>query len=157
MAEATLVQRNIRVEPEWIDYNGHLNMAYYVVIFDQAIDGLIDAVGLSSEPGPGNTIFAAETQVRYLAEVPADAVLSCETRVLDVDAKRVHTWQELRHADGRVAATSENLHLHVERGEGGTRVSPFTDDVLARLQSMRDRSPPDGAGRPIAARMAGAR
>ena len=157
MADGALIKRGIRVEPEWIDYNGHLNMAYYVVIFDRATDGLIARVGLSGEPGAGATIFALETQVRYLAEVPADAILTCETSVLGVDDKRLHSWQVLRHADGRVAATSENLHLHVERREDGPRVAAFAPDVRSSLERMRMPAMPEGAGRRIASRMASGR
>ena len=150
---APLIQEGIGVEPAWLDYNGHLNMAYYVVIFDRAMDGLVEAIGLSVEPTADHTIYAAETQVRYLAEVHAEATLRCETSVLRVDERRVHSWQVLRHADGTVAATSENLHLSIARGTP-PRVAPFRADILARLKELCVEGPkPEGSGGRIAARM----
>ena len=149
-----LLWRDIAIEPGWIDYNGHLNMAFYLVIFDRAIDRLIRAVGLSDQPDDGDTIFALEAALRYKAEVRADDRVHCQTRVLFVDDKRLLTWQELVHSDGRVAATCENLHLHVDRKAASARAWRFSDDVRMRLEAMIEEAPlPDGAGTPVGARL----
>ena len=61
----------MQIEPQWIDYNGHLNMAYYNVMFDRAIDQLWLQLGI----GPGymkernGSTFTAECHVRYLVEI----------------------------------------------------------------------------------------
>ena len=140
------------IEPAWVDYNGHLNMAYYLVLFDRGIDALLLAAGL--EPaGSGPTVFAAETQLRYLAEIGPDDRPACETAVLRVDAKRLHSWQRLVHADGRVAATCESLHLSVIRENGDPRVAPFDRAVRQRLEGRILEGPwPEGVRRPIAER-----
>lgn len=131
-----LHSEGIQVEPGWLDYNGHLNMAYYLVIFDRAIDPIVPALGLSCEPGEGPTLFAAEVKVSYRREVRADHVLSCRSEILRHDEKRIWTLQTLLHADGSVAATCENMHLHVVRGPEGPKVAPFGDDALQRMAAL---------------------
>ena len=149
-----LLWHDIAIESDWIDYNGHLNMAFYLVIFDRAIDRLIRAVGLSDRPDDGDTIFAVEASLRYRAEIHEHDTVHCRTRVLFVDDKRLLTWQELIHADGRIAATCENLHLHVDRKAPQARVWRFTNDVRMRLEAMIEEAPlPDGAGTPVGARL----
>ena len=131
-----LVLDDVRVEAGWIDYNGHLNMAYYLVLFDRAADGLVDALGLSRDPGSGPTLFAVEANVRYLREVHRDHVLRCVTRVVGYDDKRVRTEQTLHHDDGTPAATCANVHIHVARGPNGPKVVPFADNVRVRLDAL---------------------
>ena len=150
-----LVARDMRVEDGWIDYNGHLNMAYYLVLFDRAVDVLIEAVGLLEDERIGPALYAVEAKVRYLAEVAPGSVLSCRTRVLSVDDNRLLSWQELMLADGRVAATCETLHLHMMRAPDGAAVAPFRPDIRARLAELvTDDAWPEGAARPVGARMA---
>ena len=43
---APFVSSLMHVEPQWIDYNGHLNMAYYNVLFDRAVDEVYELVGI---------------------------------------------------------------------------------------------------------------
>lgn len=128
----------IAIEPGWIDYNGHLNMAAYLVVFDRAVDRLIDRVGLSSSPGTDATLFAASCKVDYLREIGAGERPDCLTFVAATDAKRVHSWQELRVGED-VRARCENLHVHVDRT--GPRVVPFNADVRAALDALRAPSP----------------
>ncbi len=65
------------LDSAWIDYNGHLNMAYYNVLFDRAVDVAFDAVGIGTDyrTSGGGTFFTVETHVRYLAEVPPDGIV----------------------------------------------------------------------------------
>uniref|UniRef100_UPI0018E587F0 thioesterase family protein n=1 Tax=Nocardiopsis sp. TNDT3 TaxID=2249354 RepID=UPI0018E587F0 len=68
---ATLTQR---LRPEWIDYNGHLSEAYYVLVFGFATDALMDRVGLDAayRERSGRSLYTVEAHVRYLREVAAD-------------------------------------------------------------------------------------
>lgn len=145
------------IDPAWIDYNGHLNMAYYLVLFDRGIDSLMARVGLVPRADGDATLFAAETQLRYLSELRQDARVVCHTTVLRVDGKRLHTWQEVRDRDGPVAATCENLHLCVRRTVEGPRVGTFPAEVRPALDGLVHRGPwPEGAGSPVARRGFGA-
>ncbi|KMO29212.1 thioesterase [Methylobacterium variabile] len=151
---APFVSSTMAIEPGWIDYNGHLNMAYYHVLFDRAVDEAFGVVGLGPdymEAGRGTT-FAAEVHVRYRRELVLDDPVRVTLQLIAFDEKRLHFYAEIRHAtEGWVAATSENLSLHVD--PVSRRVAPFPDDILANLGVMLSshaRLPrPDDLGRVI--------
>ena len=137
------------VRPEWIDYNGHLSEAYYVLVFGHATDALMDRIGLDEayRRSTGNSLYTVEAHVRYLDEVPAGSDLTVTTRVIGADAKRVRLAHELVVAD-RLRATEEIMALHVDGEEG--RTTPFPDEVRTTLAELVTE-PPDYAGRSIAA------
>jgi acyl-CoA thioester hydrolase len=145
----------MRIEPAWIDYNGHLNMAYYNVLFDRAIDELWLELGI----GPGymkerhGSTFTAECHVRYLREIHQDDPVQIVILLLAADEKRLHTFEELRHAtEGWLSATSENIHLHVDIS--ARKTAPFPPDIRRRIESVTDAHRgiirPEGIGRKIA-------
>lgn len=128
------------VRPEWIDDNGHLNMGYYVVVFDQATDAWLAHIGLgpSDRARMGVTTFTLESHVCYLREVLEDAPLRFTTRLLGFDQKRIHYVHEMHHAEGGfVAATNELMSLHVSQAT--RRSAPMAPGVLARLEEVMRR------------------
>ncbi len=152
---APFVSSVMRVEDAWIDYNGHLNMAYYNVLFDRAVDELFDVLGV----GPaylkesGHSTFTAEVHVRYLRELHAGDLVRVSIQLLGYDAKRLHYFEELSHAEeGWLSATSENMSLHVDLR--ARKTAPFPEAVERRVAAMMEAHaclpPPDGAGRKIA-------
>ncbi len=88
------------VRPEWIDHNGHMNMGYYVVVFDLATDAFLSWVGLDEahRRGCSVTTFCLEAHVTYHREVRAGDPLRFTTLLLGHDAKRVHYFHEMHHA-----------------------------------------------------------
>ena len=145
----------MRIEPPWIDYNGHLNMAYYNVLFDRAIDELWLELGI----GPGymrqrhGSTFTAECHVRYLREIHLDDPVQIAILLVAADEKRLHTFEELRHAsEGWLSATSENITLHVDIA--ARKTAPFPPDIRARIEAVanshRNIARPEGIGRSIA-------
>lgn len=104
------------LEPDWIDYNGHLNMAYYNVLFDRAVDLAFDAHGIGEAlRARGRTFFTVEAHVRYLAEIAPDGIVRVTVRLAGHDAKRIHLFLEMRDAvTGLLHATAEQLLLHVD-------------------------------------------
>ena len=117
----------MRVEPDWIDYNGHLNMAYYNVLFDRAVDEAFELIGC----GPimcktrGYSTFTAEAHVRYLRELHAGEPVRVTFQLLDYDAKRMHYFEQLFHAEeGWLSATSENM-VAARRHRRRARPRPF--------------------------------
>jgi acyl-CoA thioester hydrolase len=142
------------VQPAWIDYNGHMNVAYYVLVFDHASDALLETVGLGPNytAGGEGSVFAVETHVTYDREVGEGDPLDVSTQVLGADDKRVHLFHTMYHArDGFVAATNEVLLLHVDMR--ARRVAPFPEPVRAALAAVAGdhaRHPwPAKAGRAI--------
>ena len=108
------------VRKEWIDYNGHLNMGYYLLAFDHATDALLDYIGLGQEYASNSdgTTFSLEAHISYLAEVRDNDLLRLETYVFDFDEKRIHYAHAMYHdADNDLAATNELLMLHVSRSK----------------------------------------
>ena len=106
-----------RVRPEWIDHNGHLNLAYYVVLFDEATDALWNAIGLGEayRARTGFGTFAVETHTLYIAELVEGDETRAESLVLGADSKRLHIAHELyRVRDGAVAARQELMYLTVD-------------------------------------------
>jgi len=126
-----------RVRAEWIDDNDHLNMGYYVVVFDLATDAWLDHLGLDAEHKRSHevTTFTLESHVRYLREVRQGDPLRFTTLLLGFDEKRIHYIHEMWHADeGYRAATNELMSLHVSQKT--RRAAPMDDEVLNRLREL---------------------
>jgi acyl-CoA thioester hydrolase len=144
----------MQIEPQWIDYNGHLNMAYYNVLFDRAIDDLWLKIGIGPEymRARNNSTFTAECHVRYVREIHLGDPAQVSILVVAADDKRIHTFKELRHAtEGWLSATSENMTLHMDMT--ARKVAPFPPDISARVQALvnahRCVDRPEGIGRSI--------
>ena len=144
-----------RVRPEWIDHNGHMNMGYYVVVFDFATDEFFRWVGLGEAHRHHHdvTTFCLEAHVTYHREVRDGDPLRFTTLLLGHDAKRIHYIHSMYHAgEGYLAATNELMSLHVSHAT--RRGGPMATPVLARLaaiQAAHDALPrPPQAGRRIA-------
>lgn len=144
------------VEPEWIDYNGHLNMAYYNVLFDRGLEDAYEPLGLGADLARDHrlTTYTAELHVCYVRELHVGSQTFCTLRILDHDEKRMHIFIEMYHVDGWLAATAEMLVLHVDMN--GPKVVPFLPEVLARIEAMHAghaRLPkPERAGRAVGLR-----
>ena len=152
---APFVSSVMRVEPEWIDYNGHLNMAYYNVLFDRAVDEAYELMGcgIAYLKDTRHSTFTVEAHIRYLRELHAGAPVRVTLQLIDFDAKLMHYFEELFHAEeGWLSATSENLVLHVDMT--AKKVVPFPGFIAARLAKMKSAHAhlpvPDGVGRRIA-------
>jgi acyl-CoA thioester hydrolase len=133
------------VRPEWIDNNGHMNMGYYLVVFDLATDEWMRRIGLDAahRRAQGVTTFCLEAHVTYHREVREGDALRFTTRLLAHDAKRIHYIHEMFHRDaGYLAATNELMSLHVSQAT--RRGAPMTPAILARLAALQrahDRLP----------------
>jgi acyl-CoA thioester hydrolase len=145
----------MQIEPQWIDYNGHLNMAYYNVMFDRAIDELWLELGIGPayRTGRNGSTFTAECHVRYLSEIHLGDPVQVSVLLVGADEKRLHTFEELRHAgEGWLSATSENMTIHIDMA--ARKTAPFPPDIRARVEALasaHSRLPrPEGIGRKIA-------
>lgn len=125
------------VRPEWIDYNGHMNVAYYVLAFDQATDTFFDFLGVGEayRKATGFSFFALEQHVTYQGEVKLGDPLRISTQLLGHDAKRIQFFHRMYHAGtGRLAATIEDLGLHVDLTT--RKAVAFPADIQARLAAV---------------------
>jgi acyl-CoA thioester hydrolase len=141
----------MRLDPAWIDYNGHLNTAYYGVLFDRAVDEAFLPCGMGPDyvRQRGLSYFLVENHMRHLREIGLQDRVRVTLQLLAVDDKRMHYAMEMhdvRH--GKLVATSEQLALHVDMGT--RRAAPFPDDIRRALDMMHlahaAKPTPDWAG-----------
>lgn len=147
------------VRKEWIDYNGHLNMAYYSVLFDHGVDALWDALGFGEayRQETGFTSYAAEFRVRYMRELHEGDRVRASWRLLDHDDKSWHFYQELIHEDGWISAIGEGVGLHIDTS--GPRVAPMPERILSKMAAYKEEHSqlprPDWLDRPMDIRRKG--
>ncbi|ANG64871.1 thioesterase [Marinobacterium aestuarii] len=143
------------VQPEWIDYNGHMNDACYVLVFSQAIDEFMLQIGLDAVFREAHqvSIYTLQSMVHYLQEVSLGEPLRVEARLLESDAKKLRVFFTLRHGetDAELAAM-ETLLLHMDMA--AHRGAPMLPDTEARVQALQQHQAgsdwPALAGRSIA-------
>ncbi len=122
------------VLPEWIDANGHMNLAYYVVLFDYATDALFEAIGIGRryKDTTNHGTFVTETHNLYERELLVGERVRVSTRVLGTDSKRLHLAHEMFTLAGEQrAATQELMYLHIDLS--ARRVVPWLPEVHARV------------------------
>ncbi len=139
------------VLPDWIDYNGHLSEAYYVLAFGFATDQVMDSLGLDGayRAESGCSLYTVEAHVRYLAETGDGAALSISTTIVGAGAKKLHLAHEMR-SEGILIATEEILAVHVDLGSG--RTVPFTKPIATAITEHcvpDDPVAPDWIGRTV--------
>ncbi|MDN6124291.1 MAG: 3-hydroxyacyl-CoA dehydrogenase NAD-binding domain-containing protein [Brevibacterium sp.] len=125
---------------DWIDYNGHMSEAFYVLVFGFATDQVMDQIGLDKAHREANTVslYTVESHIRYLDEVSLGAALGVTAKLVSAGEKKLHLAYEMRVGD-ELVATEEIVGLHVDQ-EQGTAV-PFSDDVRERIDRIRRESP----------------
>jgi len=123
-----------RVSPDWIDYNGHMNVAYFVLVFDHATDAALEQLGIDEtyRQMTGCSVFVSDMRVSYFREVMANEELSIRSRLLSQDAKRV----VIRHLMfcsriDQAVAGNEVTCVHVDLSQ--RRSAPWPPAVADRL------------------------
>lgn len=140
--------------PEWVDYNGHLRDAFYLLIFSYATDALMDALGLdeAGRARSGHTLYTLECHLNYLAEVKLGAEVEVRTQLLGHDLKRLHIHHGLYYPGGdELLAASEQMLMNID--SRSARSAVFDEQVLAQVQALaaahRDLPAPACVGRLI--------
>lgn len=145
------------VAPDWVDYNGHMNVAYYVLIFDHATDAFLERIGMDEKlrMETGSSVFVAEAHVTYDNEVMEGEKVYVTSQVLDHDEKRLHLFHSMHNCkDDSLCATNELMILQVNLNT--RKVGPFIDHVQDRIRDIygkhRTLKDPAGKGRVIGIR-----
>jgi acyl-CoA thioester hydrolase len=126
-----------QIHPDWVDYNGHLRDAFYLLIFSYATDALMDTLGLDSEnrEASGHSLFTLELHLNYLHEVTLGAEVEVHTQLIAHDAKRLHLYHSLhRVGDGQELAGNEQMLLHVDLA--GPHSAPFAQATLEKIAAL---------------------
>jgi len=121
---------------DWVDYNGHLNVAFYVLIFDHGTDAFLEQMGIgdASRETTGSSVFAAESHITYENEVMLGETVRISCQVIDHDSKRLHLFLSMYREDGELAATTELMILHVNLNT--RKVCAFPDHVLDNISAI---------------------
>lgn len=143
-----------RVRAEWVDYNGHMSEAYYVLVFGYATDAFYDLIGLDDayRRRENRSVYTLESHICYLREIGDGEALAVRSQVLDADAKRVRLFHAMYHGEqGALLATSELMLLHVDAT--GPRAAPFDEAIRSKLDKVAtahtELPRPERAGRSI--------
>ena len=144
-----------RVEESWLDFNGHMNVAYYTRAFDDATElwWAFIGVGPAYVKAHGHSVFAVEAHVVYKRELRTGDPFHVTTQLLGFDPKRIHLFFEIHQSEkDYLSATQELMAVHVDMTKRAA--TPFPDNVLARLEEIEKAHStlpiPDEAGRHIA-------
>ena len=124
--------RNQKVLPEWIDYNGHMNVAYYTLAFDKALDFFFeDVLGIGpsfvekNKEGP----FALKASYNYFSELLEKEIFFVDISILDFDSKRVHLFGEMRKDKSlELSAVFETVLMNMDLS--ARTVKQYPDRVL---------------------------
>ncbi len=158
MAEDQLFTTYTEVKPEWIDYNGHMNMGFYLVAFDMvATDLFYDSmdIGWEHKKIVGKSTFTLGANIDFVREVMAGDRLRITSQLADFDHKRLHYIHCMYHADaGHLVATNECLGMYIDMET--RRSTSFSSEQMARFQQELDRgkkiSLPEQFGRKLGIR-----
>lgn len=139
---------------DWIDYNGHLNDAYYLVIFTKATDALQNHLGLTLDhiQNTGETLFTVESHLTYLQEIGLGEMVTITTQLLQTDNKRMRVFHRMYNDQNDLLATVEMLFLCYNLN--AKKVSNFSQMMVQSLASLekehKDIPWPEQAGKGIA-------
>ena len=156
MSEGRVLLYETRVKPEWIDHNGHMNVAYFVLAFDEATDAAYErwGIGMDYPRTSGCSVFTLGINVDYLGELFEGDAIRVETTLVDYDAKRIHYFHRMIDVGkGTRVATNECLCMNVDLA--ARKSAPFPDEVagtLARFAARAGATPPQGFGRTLGIR-----
>jgi acyl-CoA thioester hydrolase len=137
--EAPLCLHRGAIRPEWIDYNGHMNVAYYVLVFDSGTDALLDYLGIDAgyRERTGYSTYVLESHITYERELKEGDPYRISVQLLDADAKRLHYFEQLYHdLDDTLAATTEIMLMHMDMVT--VRSTPMTGPVRASVASLME-------------------
>ena len=146
------------IKPEWLDYNNHMNVAYYVLVFDLAFEELLLSLGLGEQRAKtaGISTMALESHITYDREVSLGQEVEIRMQLLDYDHKRMHVYLEMhvKGSLGYLASTLEQISMCVDLNE--RKSASFPAEVMAKIKNLSQQQShlghPDNIGRKIGIR-----
>lgn len=129
-----------RIKPEWLDYNNHMNVAYYVLIFDLAGVELVSQLGLSEAvtEKTGISWMVLENHITYNNEVVLDQPVEIRCQLIDHDSKRLHLYFEMyaytEQGVEYLASTLEQMAMCVDLNSRSS--CEFPPEVAEQINAM---------------------
>ena len=136
-----MILKTEKVIKDWTDYNGHLNVAFYVRVFDIAADVMLDNFNMGgiSAKKERKTTFVAEMHTIYKQEVRLDEEVETHLTYIDHDKKRIHYRLSMFHKEKKyLAATNEVLSLYVDLDK--RKVTEFGNDRIALMEDCKKKN-----------------
>ena len=133
-----------KIIKEWIDYNGHMNMAYYVLIFDQAWENILNKFQMGGENAEESkrTTMVVETRTTYDSEVKEGDEVEVYVSYFNHDKKRLHLKCEMyEKKTKKLSATMENLSLYIDLDK--RKVTEFEDEKVKIMDEFIDKNKVD--------------
>ena len=125
------------IKKEWIDYNNHMNMAYYVLVFDDVWEIMLEKflMGEKSAKSSNRSTMVVETHTTYNSEVKLDDEVEINLSFFDHDKKRLHYKMEMiDKSSGKLSATLEMLSLYIDLDK--RKVTEFEEDKVKVMDTF---------------------
>ena len=150
-SEKPLVTLETKVNPAWLDYNGHMTEFRYLHVFGDATDAFLRLIGITAETAAaGSSYYTVETHIRHLSETKVGTKLRVETQVLGAEGKKLHLFHRLFNTEtGTEQASGEHLLLHVSNGTSTPPPYDVADKATAFAKAHELLPKPEGAGRHV--------
>ena len=128
---------NLTIKKEWTDYNNHMNMAYYVLVFDQIWEIILEKfkMGEQSAKSTKMSTMVVETHTTYNNEVKEGDEVEINLTFFDHDKKRLHFKMEMiEKSSKKLSATLEMLSLYIDLNK--RRVAEFEDEKVKLMDDF---------------------
>ena len=132
-----MLLKSFSVKQEWVDYNDHMNMAYYVLIFDQALEVALEKfkMGESSAKDSNRSTMVVETNTKYLSEVKQGDEIDINMTYFDHDKKRLHIKMDMiEKGKKKISATIEWISLYIDLSQ--RKVTEFEEEKLKLMDKF---------------------
>ena len=127
------------IKKEWTDYNNHMNMAYYVLVFDQIWEKILGKfkMGEQSAKTTNMSTMVVETHTTYNNEVKEGDEVEINLTFFDHDKKRLHYKMEMiEKSSKKLSATLEMLSLYIDLSK--RKVSEFENEKIVLMDNFID-------------------
>ena len=135
--DAPMVTVDRVIPSDWTDYNGHMNESRFGQVFSDAADAVMAAVGMDASYLEEMSCFTVDIRIRFLNELMAGERINVTSRVVDATGKKLRLSHSIRRADGTLAATGEQLLLHIDMAK--RRASEPPDSMVRKLAALQER------------------
>jgi len=125
------------IKKEWTDYNNHMNMAYYVLVFDQIWEIVLEKfkMGEQSAKTTNMSTMVVETHTTYNNEVKEGDEVDINLTFFDHDKKRLHYKLEMiEKSSKKLSATLEMLSLYIDLNK--RKVSEFEEEKVKLMNDF---------------------
>ena len=132
-----MLLKSFSVKQEWVDYNDHMNMAYYVLIFDQALEVALEKfkMGESAAKDLNRSTMVVETNTKYLNEIKQGEEVDVYMTYFDHDKKRLHLKMEMiEKSEKKISANIEWISLYIDLNQ--RKVTEFEEEKLKLMDKF---------------------